>query len=264
MRSFLKIAPAGFAALLLASVPAQAVPLAPGQSVMFRDNFGSIVTPGTNEAADPSLAGQLVVQTSNSFSMVVTREYASGQPPTQVTLNGTVDDWVVRRFDTGSLDFYSAIHLLLPPQFAGTLMRPWDMGNQAAIDASFRDDIGGNAPTRLQLATDGKTVTAQYYATDDGNPNWVNDSAPVLFRSAFSQFGIGTGEIAFAYSAIFASDSGSVPMTFFVPQVPEPSTTVLLALGLIALAAVLRTKRFGPPPLRGTLAAKKLARSVRV
>lgn len=245
MRSLLRIALAGFAALLVAGVPAHAVSLVPGQSVMFRDNFGSIVTPGTNEAADPSLAGQIIVQTSNSFSMVVTRDYASGQPPTQITLNGTVDDWVVRRFDTGTLDFYSAIHVPLPPQFAGTLTRPWDMGIQLAIDASFRDDIGGNAPTRLQLATDGKTVTAQYYATDDGNPNWVNDSAPVLFRSEFSQFGSGPGEIAFAYSAIFASDSGSVPMTFFVPEVPEPSTTMLLAFGLIALAAALKAGRSG-------------------
>ena len=230
-------------ALTLASfviaVPAMAVQLAPGESVLVRDNFNVIFTPGINAGSDPSLAGNVVADATRSFSMVVTTEFSSGMPPQTTTLTGELHDWVVRRADTGTLDFYMSMTPL--SQFGGTIARPWQLGSTGVMGAEWRDDRapGANPPTRLALSTVGDSASALYFTTDDGAPNWIQTlSAPVLFRSDLSNFSSGTGSAVYSYGTEFSSASGSTPLTFYMPAIPEPRPGLLLLVGLAGLAAV--------------------------
>jgi hypothetical protein len=239
------------------AVPAMAVELAPGGSVLVRDNFNVIFTPGIDVGADPSLAGTVVADATRSFSMVVTTEFRSGMPPQTTTLTGQLHDWVVRRADTGTLDFYMSMTPFLS-RFGGTITRPWQLGSTGAMGAEWRDDgaPGANPPTRLALSTVGSSASALYFTIDEGAPNWIEyptPSAPVLFRSDLSNFSSGTGSAMYSYSTeLFSSSGGSTPLTFYMPAIPEPSPGPLLLVGLAGLAAVrwrqhkaLRRRAFG-------------------
>jgi len=227
------------AALLVVAVPAVAMQLAPGESVLVRDNFNVIFTPGINAGSDPSLAGTVVADATRSFSLVVTTEFSSGMPPQTSTLTGQLHDWVVRRADTGTLDFYMSMTPLSP--FGGTIARPWQLGSTGVTDAEWRDEgaPGANPPTRLALSTGGDSASAQYLTIDEGAPNWIQtSSAPVLFRSDLSNFSSGTGSAMYSYSTVFSSAGGSTQLTFYMPAIPEPRPGPLLLAGLVGLAAV--------------------------
>lgn len=236
------------AALFLAAGSAAGVPLSPGDSVLVRDTFdATLLVPGVALVGDPSLAGSVVADTLRSFSFVVTTHFASSPDVSTSILTGTVRDWVVRRDDTGTLDFYTQVMLPPPSLFGGTIMRPWRMEGAASIDAAWRDDASpaGNPPTRLSLAADGQSVGLQYFVTDEGAPNWIqgDPSAPVLFRSGATAFGTGWGSIQFSYGTEFSSSGGGQALAFYVPGVPEPSAAWLLAAGLVGVAAVAGRRR---------------------
>ena len=227
------------AALLVVAVPAMAMQLAPGESVLVRDNFNVIFTPGINAGSDPSLAGTVVADATRSFSLVVTTEFSSGMPPQTTTLTGELHDWVVRRADTGTLDFYMSMTPL--SQFGGTIARPWQLGSSGVMGAEWRDDgaPGANPPTRLALSTVGDSASALYFTIDDGAPNMIQyptPSAPVLFRSDVSNFTSGAGSAMYSYSTEFSSAGGSTPLTFYMPAIPEPRPGPLLLVGLAGLA----------------------------
>lgn len=238
---------AAAAALFAAAASVLAAQLAPGDSVLVRDNFNVIFTPGINPDSDPSLAGTVVADAMREFSLVVTTDFSSGMPPETVTLTGQLHDWVVRRADTGTLDFYMSMLPFLT-HFGGSINRPWLLGSTGVMGAAWRDDSGpgANPPSRLSLSIDGGSASALYLTIDEGAPNWIeypNPSAPVLFRSDLSQFSTGTGSAVYGYSTVFSSSHGSVAMAMFMPAIPEPGTVPLLLAGLASLAALRATAR---------------------
>lgn len=233
------------AATLSAPVTASAVTMAPGDSVQFRDHYtGALHNPGTSLATDSSLSGSVVASAARAFSMEITSFSPPGTPSNSYTLTGTVLDTVVRRADTGTLDFYTQLRIDDPQIFGGTVDRPWLMGGTSTIDGSFREDASpsGNPPTWLTLSGNGQHAGIEYYVTDDGQPNWVQLSAPVLFRSSLRAFTVGQGQVNYNYGAEFGSASGGTTLDFFMPAVPEPTSAALLALGLLALPLSARRK----------------------
>jgi hypothetical protein len=223
--------------------PTSAVDLAPGDSRLVRTVTADIVTPGVNLASNPSLAGTVVADATRSFSFVVTTFFAGGGEPETRTQSGEIHDWVVRRSDTGRLDFYTSItsHSL----FGGTIVRPWQMGGASVAGAAWRDDSTppANPPTRLALALDGRSASAEYFTNDDNSPNWIeypNPSAPVLFRSNLATFGTGLGSLVFSYGTEFSSSNGQATVTLFGPAIPEPQIVWLVLAGLAAVAVRVR------------------------
>lgn len=239
MKSFAALA----VTVLALGAPAlsRAVDLAPGDQHNVRDRWDAeLHTPGVNLASDPSLAGTVVAEATRPFSFEVTFRSNMSEEVRTWTLYGELKDWVVRREDTGTLDFYMVLNFTPPEHFAGSVTRPWLMGASGIVPAHWRDDgvPDGNPPTDLGLALTGDAVNTVYYATDDGTPNWISgSSAPVLFRSDLSAFTLGTGSISYSYSPVFGSNSGGTTLQFFMPAVPEPSTLALLLLGLTAVTA---------------------------
>jgi hypothetical protein len=235
------------AAALAAAFAAGATTIPPGTSQLFRDpSNGAIVIPGMNAASDASLLGEMLAEANRPFTITVTTEFASGDPSSVTVISGTVHDWIVKRADTGTLDFYASIHMNVPFELAGVLTRPWELAGQPAVEAGFRDDLvaDGNAPTRLGLDGSGKRVSIQYYATDDGFSNYVTylaDSAPVLFRSTLTQYAVSPGRLDYLYASDPWVSTGSTVLDFFVPSaVPEPSMAWLLAAGLCCVMGMAR------------------------
>lgn len=235
----LQLVPPAFAAV---------VDLSPGATVTVRDNFNVVLTPGVNPGSDPSLAGTVVADMTRDFSMVVTTVFNGGGDPQTTVLAGQLHDWVVRRDDTGTLDFYFS---MLPDaaMFAGTITRPWRLGGSGFAGAGWRDDGApeSNPPSFLSLAATGTGVAAKYFATDDGAPNWIaspNPSAAVLFRSDLHAFSVGSGQIVFGYGTEFSDANGSTSLDLFMPAlVPEPATGGLVTAGLVLLGVAARRRR---------------------
>ena len=78
------------AAWFIAVPPTFAAQLAPGESVLVRENFDVIFTPGINASSDPTLAGTVVADVTREFSLPVTTEFRpSGMPPQIYHADGT-------------------------------------------------------------------------------------------------------------------------------------------------------------------------------
>ena len=84
-------APLALLAAVFAATPARAVPLAPGSAV---------ATPGTTSAARPVLAGTVLQDVVQTFTIT---------DPNGRQIKGTIQDRVVRETSTGTLDFYYRI-----------------------------------------------------------------------------------------------------------------------------------------------------------
>ena len=224
-------------ALLAASAATPAATLSPGDEVVYWETFtGERPTPTTSLASDPSLAGTVVASQSVPYAIPVAWTDVWSDDVYWSTSAGYIDDWVVRRNDNGLLDFYA--QLRTGGGWGGWFTREWMMGGASTMDVGVRDDLPlmGNVPTWIGLADDGRTVTTDYYVTDDGYPNLVRVSAPVLMRSSSGDFHLAEGKIAFSGGTAFSSSFGSIPIMLYAP-VPEPSMALLLLAGVALLRA---------------------------
>ena len=234
---------------LLCALPSQAVEIAPGTTHAFRDWFiPDILTPGVNLSDEPSLAGSVVADAWRPFSMEVTFRSNMSDEVRTFTVSGSVHDWVVRRSDTGTLDFYFSAHMDPGQHFGGVITRPWQLRGEEAVEVHWRDDLvpEGNLPTEVRVDVNGESITARYFARDEGQPNWIfGGSAPVVYRSDLTHYGLGTGELSYAYSPVFGSNTGETVLPFFMPAIPEPSTWLLLGAGLGVLGLRGRRRQGG-------------------
>ena len=225
----------------LSSVPAAAVPLLPGEGVYFLDRFlNQVIVPATNLASDASLAGEVIARQSRpySFEVVVSNPI---EETGRFTSSGLVEDWVVRRHDTGTLDFY---YRIVSDSFAGRLYRPWRTDSGSPIDVGYRDDVppAGNPPTRVDY---GRYVRAEYLVSEIGHDNGVRgSSAPVLIRSSFSEFATALGQLQHSVEVEFHFQGGGTMLPLFMP-VPEPSTGMMAVVGLFAVVGVWHWKKRG-------------------
>lgn len=193
--------------------------------------------PGTTEAARPELAGVVLADTMQPFSF-------SG-----LALSGTVQNRVVRETGTGTLDFYWRV--LVDPASTGGGISAFRLGNfgySYLTDADWRiDGLGTVAPHVGRLFNPS--------GRPDGAINFLFTDPQV----GSSNFDTGVGGSRFFFLHTNATDyamtanydllggpnqslSGSFATYAPALSVPEPASALLMALGLPAVAFLLRRR----------------------
>ena len=210
-----------FAFTLAAATPAQAVLLNTGDTVAL---------PGTTVASEPQLGGAVIVDEVIPFSFV------SGLG----TILGTVQQRIVRSTLDGTLDFYWRVVN--------------DVESVGAI-GSFRigefDSPEYNANYRIDGLGDlGPQTAHRFNGLFESYLNFYDFSASGLLPGQSSLFMfLDTTATDYARTAFF--DVTNINQTFIsdsfaayspATPVPEPSSALLIALGMAGVAAVVRRK----------------------
>ena len=147
-------APLALLAAVFAATPARAVPLAPGSAV---------ATPGTTSAARPVLAGTVLQDVVQTFTIT---------DPNGRKIKGTIQDRVVRETSTGTLDFYyrimndsssrGPIVIVSKSSFAPPSL---------TTDVDWRiDGLGDVGPTQAKRSGDGSRIDFNHASTASIHP----------------------------------------------------------------------------------------------
>ncbi|MHB8348598.1 MAG: hypothetical protein ACYDHM_15915, partial [Acidiferrobacterales bacterium] len=217
----------GAAVLLAGAVlgtSAQATLIAPG---------GSTLLSGTSAAAQPSLAGTVLQDVTVPFTLSL----GGGS-----TVNGYVQDRVVRETVSGTLDFYYRLFNGIDP-CGCTLNSQGSIGVAArsgfsgyTTDVNYRTDgLGTVAPSGASRTANGSTVLFGFMS----NPIVPGETSLFSFvktnATAYNDLGTGT-LIGFNTSGGF----GQTQFSTFEPvdPVPLPAALWLFASGLLGLVAL--------------------------
>ncbi|MDH5301911.1 MAG: PEP-CTERM sorting domain-containing protein [Gammaproteobacteria bacterium] len=198
------------AALLLGAASAQAVILNPGDM--------NIPLPGTTVAAEPNLAGTVVVDELTAFTI-------SGA-------SGVVQNRVVLAVD-GTYDFYWRV---MVDENSTNVIGSFRIGEfyTSVYDVNYRiDGLGDVAPT---MAHRFSGTQASYVNFVFGNPLSAGQSSNFMF--------VDTDATAYAKTAFYdltSTGSGNISVAYsgYAParsvDVPEPEVLLLLSLGLAGM-----------------------------
>lgn len=226
------IAAAAGAALMALAATANAVPLSNAFGVQPYLDTG---LPGTTVAARPELAGVVLADTLQPFTF-------GG-----LGLSGTVQNRVVRETGSGTLDFYWRV--FVDPASTGggiSAFRLGSFGYPYLTDADWRiDGLGTVEPHVARLFNPS--------GRPDGAVNFLFTD-PQVGPSDFSNgvggsrfFFLHTNATAYAMTANYDLLGGpnqtlSGSYATYAPAVPEPTSLLLLALGLPAVGVALRRR----------------------
>jgi hypothetical protein len=227
MSSRLSLKPLAAAALLLvAAASAQAVAL---NNAFTSEPFLDTPLGGTTFAARPELGGTVVADDLAPFSF-------NG-------VTGTVQNRVVRETGTGTLDFYWRVMVDASSQGGVQAFRLANFGYSFMTDADWRiDGLGSPAPLVGRLFNPA--------THPEGAINFLFTDPAVGPDTSSRFFFLHTSATSFGKTAMYdmlcaPNDCVSGSFATYAPAVPEPSTTLLAALGLGALG-VLRRRRTQP------------------
>ncbi|WP_284620735.1 PEP-CTERM sorting domain-containing protein [Aquabacterium humicola] len=233
-----RIRQATIAAALASCLTANAVPLAVDGSAN--------PLPGTNEATDPSLTpaiGGLVADSETTFA------YAAYDG---TLTDGAISSRVVRRSDTGTLDFYWRVSNALGGRGRVNAFSIFGF-DTATYEGDFRNDafLGGDVPPTVAAIYLGlKQITFSFGVPgiDDGQQShWF------YLRSNATDFTAGTMRLS-SYNPLPEGDAilsdlfeAYVPSTG-IQQVSEPGSVALTGLAFATAFGLRRRKRGVNPP----------------
>lgn len=209
------------AVLFTVASAAQAVPL---NNAFVAEPYLDTSLGGTTVAVRPELAGLVVADTTQPFDFGV------------LGITGTVQSRVVKEDVAGTLDFYWRI--IVDPNSRGGVdaFHLGDFGYANLTDADWRNDgLGSAAPYigRLFNQADHPEGAINFLFTDPP----VQPGDPAENTNGSRLFFLHTDALFFAETASFdllagPSETLSPLYKTYAPAVPEPSSVLLVGLGL--------------------------------
>jgi hypothetical protein len=203
---------------------ALAVTVAPGTTVSL---------PGTTVAADPSLAGTVLVDVLDNFSLPATQGVGAA------TISGVVQERVVQETGSGDLDFYWRIY-----DVTGGSLGFLRIGNfnSSVFDANYRTDgLGSVGPTSISRFSGSLSSYANFNfenASGDTLPAGGDGSYFFFLHTTATQY----AQNAVFDIASFGTYTASSEFAAYSP-LPFPASAWLMLSGLVGVGVVVRKRR---------------------